>query len=68
MTKTKSILLVRIFCIVCGVVLISVSIVTGMVSHNLNLFYSLIVIPFALMVAAAIGEVFVRLIFHFFTK
>lgn len=62
MDKKLQIKIIRIFCGLCCLVLIPLNLLFGVIDGNINWFYSLVIIPLALIVAAGIGESYIKLI------
>jgi hypothetical protein len=60
--KKMKIKFIRIFCGLCCLVLIPLNLLFGVIDGHVNWFYSLVIIPFALIVAAAIGESYIKFI------
>lgn len=62
MDKKLKIKFIRIFCGLCCLVLIPLNLLFGAINGDVNWFYTVVIIPFALIVAAAIGESYINLI------
>jgi len=68
MELIKIIKFIRIFCALVAPILIVLSLLLGFFQNNNNFFYSFVVIPLAMFIAAIGGEIFIRLVFSLKSK
>jgi site-specific recombinase len=68
MGEEKTLKMVRWFCVITGVFLVSFSLAYGFAVNQLNLFYSFVVIPVMMGIAILVGQAHVKLMFQFMDR
>lgn len=58
--KKELIIFIRGFCLLCGLILVPLTLLMHNETAGINWFYSLVVIPLSLLAAALIGELIIR--------